>query len=249
MKKLFALIVPAVIVVLWQLASSLNWINPLFLSSPGEVVSTGYQQLVVTKELWADVIATLLRTLAAFVIATVLGVSLGLLLGYFKSIYSSFEFAIDFFRSIPATALFPLFLLFFGIGDEAKVAVAVWACSFVVIINTIYGVHHASKLRLMAAKTMGAKGFFLFKNVVFWEALPHVFAGLRIALSYSLVVVIVTEMFIGTTVGLGHRIIDAQLVYRVPEMYVAIIAAGVLGYLLNKGFLAIEKRVAHWAGK
>ncbi|HIH20405.1 TPA: ABC transporter permease, partial [Candidatus Micrarchaeota archaeon] len=76
-----------------------------------------------------------------------------------------------------------------------------------------------------------------------------IFAGLRIALSLGLIVAIVTEMFIGTTVGLGRRIIDAQLVYRVPEMYAAIILTGILGYVLNRLFLWYERRTIHWSGR
>lgn len=242
-------IAPVAIILLWLAATSLKWVSPLFLPSPVEVVQVGYSQLFVTGELWADILATLARMLAGFVIAAVAGIAIGLAVGYFARLHEALSFVIDFFRSIPATALFPLFLLFFGIGDEAKIAVAVWACSFVVIINTAYGVHHASTLRLRVARTLGARDLFLFKNVVLPESLPHVFAGLRIALSYSLVVVIVTEMFIGTNIGLGRRIIDAQLVYRVPEMYVAIICAGVLGYAANRLFTAIEHRAVHWAGK
>ena len=79
--------------------------------------------------------------------------------------------------------------------------------------------------------------------------LPQTFIGLRTALSLSLIVIVVTEMFIGTNIGLGRRIIDAQYVYNIKEMYAAIFITGLLGYLLNALVLLLERRLIHWAGK
>ena len=248
-KHLLGLLAVLVLLGVWSIFSYGKLVSALFLPTPDEVASTLYQQLFVTGEIWSDIWATFARTAAGFVIGGFLGVLLGIALGMAPRIYAGLELLIDFFRSIPATALFPLFLLFFGIGDEAKVAVAVWVSVLIVLVNTSYGVRHASKLRLMAAKSFRPSQFKLFKDVVLYEAAPHIASALRIALSLSLVVVIVTEMFIGTNVGLGHRIIDAQLVYRTPEMYAAIILAGVLGYLMNQGFLLSEKRLIHWSGR
>lgn len=170
-------------------------------------------------------------------------------MGYSDKIYSSFEFAVEFFRSIPATALFPLFLLFFGIDNQSKIAIVAWAASLILVINSMYGVHLGKELRIKAARTMKVKGFTLFQKIVFPEALPQIFSGMRIAISLSLIIVVVTEMFIGINFGLGHRIINAQLVFRTSEMYAAIMIAGILGYLINKIFIFFEKRIIHWAGK
>lgn len=238
-----------VVLALWGGATYTGAVSGLFLPTPGEVASTLYVQLGVTGELWGDIYATLTRTLLGFLIGGVVGVALGIALGMSEKVYAALDFLVDFFRSVPATALFPLFLLFFGIGDEAKVAVAVWVSLLVVLVNTSYGVRHASKVRLMAARAFRPSRWKLFREVVLFEAAPHIASALRIALSLSLIVVVVTEMFIGTNVGLGHRIIDAQLVYRIPEMYAAILAAGVLGYLLNQVFLYGERRLIHWAGR
>ncbi len=237
------------LLIVWHAATALQWVNPLFLPTPLETGQTLYTQLIQTGELWPDIFTTLYRTVVAFIIASIAGIALGLLLGYSKLIHSSMGTMVDFARSIPATALFPLFLLFFGIGDEAKIAVGVWAASLIIMVNTSYGVRHANKIRLMVAKAYKLKEIDTFKKVILPEAAPHIAAGLRIALSLTLIVVIVTEMFIGTNVGIGHEIIDAQLVYRVPEMYAAIIVAGVLGYLLNHLLQIAEKQVIHLSGR
>lgn len=248
-QKLWSAAVVLVLLALWQTAAILHWVNPLFLPTPVEVAQTLWLQVFVTGEIIPDFIATLWRFVAGYAVAIVVGVTLGALMGYSHEVYSMFELLVDFFRSIPPLALFPLFLLFFGIGDEAKIAVVIWSATLIILVNTMYGVRHASKLRLLVAKTMKVKEWDLFRKVIIPEALPHIFAGLRIALGIGLMAVIVTEMFIGTNVGLGQRIINAQLVYRIPEMYAAIFLAGILGYALNQLFLWCERRTIHWSGK
>ncbi len=82
--------------------------------------------------------------------------------------------------------------------------------------------------------------------VLIWESLPQTFVGLRSAASLSLVVIVVTEMFIGTNMGLGRKIIDAQLTYEITTMYAVILLTGIIGYTFNMFFLSVEKKVLHW---
>jgi NitT/TauT family transport system permease protein len=96
---------------------------------------------------------------------------------------------------------------------------------------------------------MGVSKWHVFKDVMLMESLAQTFVGLRSAVSMALVIVIVAEMFIGSETGLGHRIIDAQQVFNVKEMYTSILDTGALGYLLNLLFLLGEKRLIHWSGK
>jgi NitT/TauT family transport system permease protein len=247
-EKIYYVVVPFAILIAWALVSNLRLISPLFLSTPQEV-ALEILDLFSTGVIVPDILLTLYRTAFGFLIACIIGIPLGLLMGYYDRIYNSLEFVVEFFRSVPATALFPLFLLSFGIGDQSKIALTAWTASLVLIINSMYGVHLGKGLRIKAAKTMRMKGLVLFRKIIFPEALPQIFNGMRIAVSLSLVVVVVTEMFIGTNFGLGHRIIDAQLVYRIPEMYAAIFIAGVLGFLISKVFIYSEKRIVHWKGK
>ena len=85
-----------------------------------------------------------------------------------------------------------------------------------------------------------------FTKIILPESLTYIFAGLRIAVSYGMVIVIFSEMFVGTDSGLGRRIIDTQTVYKIPEMYAAIIVTGLIGYALNKFAIYTEKRIIHW---
>ena len=173
----------------------------------------------------------------------------GLLLGGSKRVYAWCEFLVDFFRSIPVTSLFPLFLFFFGIGDSCKFAIVAYAVALINLFNTMYGVRNSSKTRLLVAKVFRANRRQQILGVVIPEALPQIVVGLRLSLSSALVYVIVTEMFLGTTKGLGYRIYDANLRYEIADMYVGILIAGLLGYGANRMLAFVENRVVHWAGR
>ncbi len=140
-----------------------------------------------------DFLQTLLRVTYAFAIAAALGVPVGIVLGANESIYRSLEFVIDFFRSTPATAMFPLFLLLFGLGEFSKISVAAFAAWLVIVFNVAYGVMNARQTRILAARSMGAGTLRIFKDVIFFETLPQTFVGLRTAVSVALVVIIVAR--------------------------------------------------------
>ena len=193
-----------------------------------------------------DFAFTLYRTLYAFAIAVLFGIPFGIVIGANKQVYRSFEFLIDFFRSTPATAMFPLFLVVFGVGDFSRIAVAAFAGWLVIFFNVAYGVMNAHKTRILAAKVMGSSRWRILLDVIFFETLPQTFIGLRTAVSLTLVVIIVAEMFIGSINGMGHRIIDAQQVYDMKQMYASIIATGIMGYILNWVFLITENKFVHW---
>ena len=234
--------------VIWDLVVRAGWIKAILLPPPSATLLTLINGMA-SDALLPHFLVTFKRTMMAFLMATAVGMPLGIALGSNERAYRSVEFLIDFFRSTPSSALIPLFLLIFGISDINKVAIAAFGAFLIVIFNCAYGVINARKQRVAAAKVMGASRWQIFKNVLFWESLQPAFVGLRSAVSMALVIVVVAEMFIGSENGLGHKIIDAQLVMNVKTMYAAIMAAGILGYALNVMFLAAERRIVHWSGR
>jgi NitT/TauT family transport system permease protein len=119
----------------------------------------------------------------------------------------------------------------------------------VILFNVAYGVMNARKTRLLAAKVMGASRRRVLFDVMLRESLPQTFVGLRNGVSLALVIIVVAEMFIGSTDGLGQRVFEAQQLFDMPAMYASIFATGALGYSLNLIFLVIERRFVHWAGR
>jgi sulfonate transport system permease protein len=236
------------LVAIWSLATWQQWVDPVLLPSP----------IATFKALWQgmnggalgfDFVKTVYRTAASTLIAAVIAIPLGIVLGSSERLYRSLEFVIDFFRSTPASAMFPLFLVLFGVGDETKISVAAFGAILVILFNVAYGVMNARKTRLLAAKVMGASSLRVLFDVTLLESLPQTFVGLRNGVSLALVIIVVAEMFIGSQDGLGHSVFEAQQLFDMPRMYAAIFAAGVLGYGLNLLFLLIERRFVHWAGK
>jgi NitT/TauT family transport system permease protein len=236
------------LVVVWYLAVWVRVVDPVLLPPPEQA----FQALVkgmAGGRLGYDFWRTLERTAYAIAIAAVIAIPLGILLGANEKAYRAVEFVIDFFRSTPASAMFPLFLVIFGVGDKTKILVASFGAALVILFNVAYGVMNARKTRLLAAKVMGASRARVLTDVMLLESLPQTFVGLRNGVSLALVIVVVAEMFIGSVDGLGHRVFEAQQLFAMPDMYAAIFAAGALGYGLNLLFLLVEKRYVHWAGK
>ena len=239
---------PLFLVLVWDFAVRFGFIKAILLPLPVDTLATLVTGMAGGSLLF-DFYVTLYRTLIAFGIAVLGGMPLGILLGSNEKAYRSVEFLIDFFCSTPASALIPLFLLIFGTSDINKIAIAAFGAWLLIVFNCAYGVINARKQRIAAAKVMGATRWQIFKDVLIWESLQASFVGLRSAVSMALVIVVVAEMFIGSESGLGHKIINAQQVMNTKMMYAAIMSAGILGYLLNILFLALERRIVHWSGR
>lgn len=239
---------PAVLLALWLGVTELALVDPLLLPRPLDVAKELYV-LFASRGILVDIGSTAARWLSGLAIGASLGIPLGLLMGSSGRVYASLEVVVDFFRSIPVMAMFPLFMVFYGIGDRSKIAISAWTTVFYVVINTLYGVKHGNRLRRMVARVFRASPWQTFWKVVLPEALPHIFVGMRLSVSMSLVLVVASEMVMGTTTGLGKRIFDSGITYNMSEMYSTIILSGLLGYLSNKVFVIAEARLLHWAAK
>jgi ABC-type nitrate/sulfonate/bicarbonate transport system permease component len=247
-KALLPLVGVVILLAVWESVTLFRLVDPVLLPSPLATLRTLWAGMAGGK-LGADFLKTVMRTITSTAIAAAIAIPLGILLGSSEKVYRSVEFLIDFFRSTPASAMFPLFLVLFGVGDRTKIAVAAFGAALVILFNVAYGVMNARKTRLLAAKVMGASRSRVLFDVLLKESLPQTFVGLRNGVSLALVIIVVAEMFIGSTDGLGQRVFEAQQLFDMPGMYAAIFAAGALGYTLNLLFLLIERRFVHWAGR
>jgi NitT/TauT family transport system permease protein len=237
----------AVLLGAWWAAGTLGWVNPLFLPTLGSVAKA-LVSLLSRLEIYIDTLATTYRALLGLALSVLLAVPLGLVFGRFPKLYQFVELPVDFFRSIPSSALFFLFVLIFGVGDTSKVAVVFYGCSLILLVSTIYGAKPSREKqdRINMLRSFGATSWQIFYLAVFHDALPHITAGLRVCVSLSLVLVIVTEMFLGASTGLGRQIYDFYLAYRIPEMYAALIVLGLLGFSANKLGSLLERRLSFW---
>lgn len=226
----------------WLIAGVLNLTNPLFFPELPRVLSALVGE-VQRQGFWRDVGTTLFRSLAGLALSTLVGVPLGLLLGRSKHLYRQVRLPLDFIRSIPSATLFPLFILIFGIGHESKIAVAFYGGVFIVAVATLHAARDTpeTRQRIAMMRSLRASQSRIFQLVIIPGALPGILGGLKIAASISLVLVVVTEMFLGSNEGLGKAIYDTYLAYQIPKMFALLIVLGMIGYLINTVIERLEE--------
>ena len=238
---------PALVVLSWQTVHWFNIADPSLLPKPSSTLSL-FAKLVFTGDVLPDIGMTLLRTLAGLTLATLTGIILGLLMGSYKPLYAALITSVDFARSIPVITLYPIFVLTLGISHISKIGMVFTACVLIIAINSAYGVIQSSRIRTQMAGLYGASATQIFFWVKLFDALPQTVIGLRIALSISLIVEILCEMFMGSRYGIGQRLIEAFTIYAVEEMYALILIAGLMG-VCSKSFICSTRKKGGTLGR
>jgi ABC-type nitrate/sulfonate/bicarbonate transport system permease component len=212
---------------------------------PASQVLATLVQILGSGELTGHIVATLRRFAEAYFLAALLAVGAGLCLGLWHWLYNAFDPLIELLRPMPSPATIPLAILFFGIGDEMKVAVTVYACSWPILLNTMDGVRSVDRVLFATAATFRLSPWARFWKVVLPAASPQIVTGLRVSLAIALILVTTSEMVVSND-GLGYYVLESQRTYRMPQMYAAVVALGVIGYALNRLFLAIDGWAMAW---
>ena len=229
---------------IWEFLPRTGIVSSAFLSPPSAVLAA-IAQLIETGQLNKHIFASLQRSLAGLSLAVLAGVSLGLLMGVVRRFEAFVDPLLQLFRQVSALALFPVFLLFFGIGEASKIAIIFWAAFWPVLLNTISGVKQVEKLLIHSALSMGATRGFIFFNVILPAAAPSIFTGIRLAGAYSITALVAAEM-IGSHAGLGFLTLNSQEIFQIPSMYAGIVLLALLGLALNYVLALLEKRLTRW---
>jgi ABC-type nitrate/sulfonate/bicarbonate transport system permease component len=241
------LVVPAGLVAVWGAVAAWPGMDALFVPTPW-AVGGALVQGVRDGSLPSHATATLARALGGFAIAFLLGAPLGVAIGRWRAVAALLEPLVDVLRAIPPTALLPLFTLLFALGDATKLALVVYGCTFVVLVNAAYGARQVSRTRLDATRLLGLSAWQQLRWVVVPEAGPALAAGARVGISLALMLVVVSEMFAGTSRGLGAAIAEAGSRYAMPACWAAIAVTGLVGWAASGVVRVAERRVLHWVG-
>jgi ABC-type nitrate/sulfonate/bicarbonate transport system permease component len=228
--------------VVWQLASRLE--RPEFVLSPLEIAGH-FAEALVSGDLLDHVGASLARSLPGFLLGSLVGVLLGLLAGVARSLDQLLSPVVFLTYPVPKIVFLPIIMLWVGIGDASKIAVIALACFYPCFINAYYGARATSTIMVWASLNMGARPAQVFRKVVLPSALPLVFAGLRVSLALSFILLFSAEM-INARSGLGFLIRQAEASLRFDLMYVAIVAVAALGYASDQLLLLLRRRVLAW---
>jgi ABC-type nitrate/sulfonate/bicarbonate transport system permease component len=238
------LISPIALLLIWQLLLMAGLGDRRFIPTPTDI-ALRFWLLIENGELAWHTGATLWRVFAGFLAGSVPAVAVGLLMAMFKPVRIFVDPLIAAIFPIPKIALMPLLLLAFGFGDASKIALVAIAVFFPVVVNTYTGAANIEKIFWDVAKNYGASQTVLFTRIVFFGALPTIFAGLRIALAVSFIVLVASE-FVASKVGIGYMIWNSWELLQVDVMFVGIVTIGVLGLITSVLFQEVERKVIPW---
>jgi ABC-type nitrate/sulfonate/bicarbonate transport system permease component len=185
------------------------------------------------------------RYAIGFVIAAAIGITLGLLVGTSRAARRTLDPFLECLRAVPAIAIVPAAFVILGIGDASRITVIAFGLCFPILVNTAEGVRGIPLEVRDTASMLHVGRIERVSRIYLPAALPSIMAGLRIAVSLGLVLVIVSE-FVGEANGLGYYLIIQQSTVDYPALYAGILFLGVLGYVLNMLFLLVERRVLAW---
>lgn len=232
------------VLLLWEILGRFQVYDVALLPPPSRV-ATALVNLSNEGILWTDVGITVSRVLAGFALGGTLGFLAGVVTGLSARLRRVFEPIIQIARPIPAVALVPLAIVWFGIGETQKFFIVSWASFFPLWVNTHSGVGRVPRELLWAAETLGAHGNRIVREVIVPWSLPFVYAGVRIALALAFTAAVVAEMS-GASSGLGFRIIASHLVFRVDRMIASILMIGALGALFDRILVLSTRKLLPW---
>lgn len=202
---------------------------------------------LVRKTFWVSVLQTLEGWFVGLCIAVVAGVLIGVIVGVSPLIYRATRPLIEFLRPIPSVALIPLVVLLYGLGMTSKLVLIVFASVWPILIQTTYGVREPDDTAINTARVLGIGRLRTTMSITLRAAMPLISTGVRIASTIALMLAIIAELVIGSP-GLGNAVNLARSAGQFDRMYGLIICTGLIGWLLNSVFMALERRVLWWHG-
>lgn len=236
----------AAVLGLWYYVTSRGLVSPILLPSMTASFAE-FGHLLSTGSYWPDLDVTLYEFVCAFCIAASFGCALGYIVSRSGFSIRVFDPLFAGMYSIPAILLFPLYVLFFGLGAGSKIAIGATIAFFPVVLNTIAGFAYVEKTYITAARSMGASEFQMFWSVMLPAAFPVVLTGLRIGFIVAFLSILGAET-IASLAGLGHRIVTYAESMDPAKMFAYIFFAIIIAFLLNGFVSALEKRVRRGHG-
>ena len=229
---------------LWQLVVAVGLVDAFWISTPA-LIAQELWHLLESGALASDVAVTIYEALVAFVISSALGIICGLLLArspFWDDVLAPFVLALN---SLPRVALAPLIILWFGIGVMAKVVTAFTLVFFILLVNTLGGAKNVDNDIITIARLMGASERDILWKVTFPSALPWIFTGLNLGLTYSLLGVIVAEI-LASNHGLGYLIAASAASFNTAGVFAGLITLAVVAWLFSLIMRKVEARLLRW---
>jgi sulfonate transport system permease protein len=243
-KKILPWIIPILLLVTWQVSSSIGILSNRILPNPVDIF-TAAVDLLKSGQLVSDVWTSSKRALVGFLIGGGIGFVLGLVNGISKISESLLDSSIQMIRNIPHLALLPIVILWFGIGEEAKLFLVALGTFFPIYLNTYHGIRSVDPSLIEMAHVYELKGFSLFWHVILPAALPSILVGVRFALGITWVTLIVAET-IAADSGIGYMAMNAREFMQLDVVILSILLYALLGKLSDVAAKLAEKQFLKW---
>jgi ABC-type nitrate/sulfonate/bicarbonate transport system permease component len=228
----------------WQILSTYVF-NPFLIPPPLEVFRTAIPMLA-SGEILSDVSISMVRVLVGFSTGSLVGVIAGVLLGRVRLLHDLLDPIIELLRYLSPTAMIPIAVIWFGIGELSKYFLIFWGTFFIVLINTTAGVWRAPVARQRAAACLGASRLQIFVLVVVPSAVPYIVTGMRVAMASSFMSIIPAEILAANS-GIGYLLQQSSLLLQTNRIFVALLTICVLGFVVDRIFrLVVDKVLARY---
>ncbi|MDR2092031.1 MAG: aliphatic sulfonate ABC transporter permease SsuC [Azoarcus sp.] len=237
-------LVPVLILTVWQVTVQAGWLSTRILPAPWAVVAAGWE-LLLSGELLEHLGASTARAASGFVIGGGIGFFFGLINGGYRLAENLFDTTLQMVRNVPHLALIPLVILWFGIGEEGKLFLVALGVFFPIYLNTFHGIRSVSPDLIEMGRSYGLRGWALFRQVILPGALPNILVGVRYALGFTWLTLIVAET-ISATSGIGYMAMNAREFLQTDVVVLAILLYAALGKAADMVARALERRWLRW---
>ena len=241
-----------VLLVVWWAVAALQFISPLFLPPPGQVlqklIAIAGPQGFMDATLWQHLAASLTRIVIALLAAVLLGVPVGIAMGLSPTVRGIVDPIIELYRPVPPLAYLPLMVIWFGIGETSKILLIYMANFSPVAMSALAGVKSVQQVRVRAAQSLGASRAQVLWFVILPGALPEILTGLRIGLGVGWSTLVAAEL-IAATRGLGFMVQSAGEFLATDVVLAGIMVIAVIAFILELGLRALQRRLTPWHGE
>ncbi|GGP25916.1 aliphatic sulfonate ABC transporter permease SsuC [Silvimonas amylolytica] len=237
-------LVPLLIILAWQAAASAGEIDNRVMPSPLAVLKAG-KDLAASGQLWLHLKISFVRAMIGFAIGGGIGLALGLITGLSRRGELLLDSTVQMIRTIPPLALIPLVILWFGIDESAKLFLVAFGTLFPVYINTYHGIRSVDTGLVEMARSYGLKGWPLFRDVILPGALPSILVGVRFALGFAWILLIVAETISAST-GIGYLATNAREFLQTDVVVLSILLYALLGKASDAVARLLERRWLRW---
>lgn len=241
---IIGLLTVVVVLTAWQLVANARLMPVLFLPGPVDVAKA-FVTLFQQGDVWLDMATSGEELVIGFGLAIVVGLILGLAMGWYTRVQYALDPIVNFFYSTPRIVLLPLFIIWFGIDIQSKIAVIFLGALFPIIINTMAGVRNTEAALLRVARSFGASDALIFRRVVLPGSVPFILTGFRLGVGHALTGVVVGEL-IAAKHGVGMLVAIAGQTFQTPKMLAGVMLIAGTGMLLTTIFQRIENRFQTW---